>query len=128
MFDGIYVQGGSQGAVQAMLDSGKFKAPISGETENAFRMLCDKARPNLPIGWHGAGAKRGGDQDGDGGTAGRSHSAEHRAADFGRLLAVQAGRQCFPKLPGSFFAGNNFPSCDIGFSAEEIATQSGNND
>jgi ribose transport system substrate-binding protein len=43
IFDGIYVQGGSQGAVQAMLDSGKFKAPISGETENAFRVLCDKA-------------------------------------------------------------------------------------
>ncbi|MGN6666937.1 MAG: substrate-binding domain-containing protein, partial [Trinickia sp.] len=44
VFDGIYVQGGSQGAVQAMLDAGKFKAPISGETENAFRMLCDKAQ------------------------------------------------------------------------------------
>jgi ribose transport system substrate-binding protein len=38
------------------------------------------------------------------------------------------GESVFPKLPGSFFAGNNFPSCHIGFSAEEIARQSGTND
>lgn len=43
VFDGIYVQGGSQGVATAMLDAGVFKAPISGETENAFRQLCNKA-------------------------------------------------------------------------------------
>ena len=41
MFDGIYVEGGSQGAAQAMIDAGKFIVPMSGEDENAFRMLCN---------------------------------------------------------------------------------------
>ena len=41
MFDGIYVEGGSQGVAQAMLDAGKFIVPMSGEDENAFRMLCN---------------------------------------------------------------------------------------
>jgi len=36
-------------------------------------------------------------------------------------------KNVFPQLPGSFFAGNNFPSCNIGFSAEEIAKQSSQN-
>jgi len=35
VFDGIYVEGGSQGAAQAMLDAGKFIVPMSGEDENA---------------------------------------------------------------------------------------------
>ena len=34
---------------------------------------------------------------------------------------------CFPDLAASFFAGNNFPACKIGFTAEEIAAQSGDN-
>ena len=41
MFDGIYVEGGSQGAAQAMLDAGKFIVPMAGEDENAFRMMCN---------------------------------------------------------------------------------------
>ena len=40
-FDGIYVEGGSQGAAQAMIDAGKFIVPMAGEDENAFRMLCN---------------------------------------------------------------------------------------
>ncbi|MEC9342741.1 MAG: substrate-binding domain-containing protein, partial [Pseudomonadota bacterium] len=42
VFDGVYVQGGSQGATTALLDGGHAKVPISGETENAFRQLCNK--------------------------------------------------------------------------------------
>ena len=33
----------------------------------------------------------------------------------------------FPDLPGAFFAGNNFEACNIGFTAEEIAAQTGEN-
>ena len=39
----------------------------------------------------------------------------------------EEGVEMFPKLPGSFFAGNNFESCNIGFTAEEIASQTGEN-
>ena len=41
VFDGIYVEGGSQGAAQAMIDAGKFIVPMAGEDENAFRQLCN---------------------------------------------------------------------------------------
>ena len=49
MFDGIYVQGGSQGAATAMLDAGKFIVPMSGETENGFRMMCNAIRQGLAL-------------------------------------------------------------------------------
>lgn len=128
IFDGIYVQGGSQGAVQAMLDSGKFKAPISGETENAFRVLCDKANLTCQSGGTGPAQSA---------VAVKTALAALQGKVIPQSIALptsvdyspfKQGTNVFPKLPGSFFAGNNFPSCDIGFSAEEIATQSSNND
>jgi ribose transport system substrate-binding protein len=128
IFDGIYVQGGSQGAVQAMLDSGKFKAPISGETENAFRVLCDKADLTCQSGGTGPAQSA---------VAVKTALAALQGKVIPQSIALptsvdyspfKQGTNVFPKLPGSFFAGNNFPSCDIGFSAEEIATQSSSND
>jgi ribose transport system substrate-binding protein len=128
VFDGIYVQGGSQGAVQAMLDAGKFKAPISGETENAFRVLCDKA---------GLTCQSGGTGPAQSAVAIKTALAALQGQVIPQSIALptavdyspfKPGTNVFPKLPGSFFAGNNFPSCDIGFSAEEIATQSSKND
>jgi ribose transport system substrate-binding protein len=37
------------------------------------------------------------------------------------------GVEVFPELPGSLFTGNNFPDCNIGFTNEEIAAQTGEN-
>ena len=128
VFDGIYVQGGSQGTVQAMLDSGKFKAPISGETENAYRMLCDKNDLTCQSGGTGPAQSA---------VAIKIAIAALQGEVVPQSIALptsvdyspfKPGESVFPKLPGSFFAGNNFPSCHIGFSAEEIATQSGSND
>lgn len=127
IFDGIYVQGGSQGTVQAMLDAGKFKAPVSGETENAFRMLCDKA---------GLTCQSGGTGPAQSAVAIKAALAALQGQVVPQAIALPtavdyspftAGKTVFPKLPGSFFAGNNFPSCKIGFSAEEIAAQTGKN-
>lgn len=127
VFDGIYVQGGSQGAVQAMLDAGKFKAPISGETENAYRMLCDKAKLTCQSGGTGPAQSA---------VAIKTAIAALHGDVIPQSVALPTsvdyspftpGKDVFPKLPGSFFAGNNFPSCNIGFSAEEIATQTGTN-
>ena len=73
VFDGIYVEGGSQGAAQAMLDAGKFIVPMAGEDENAFRMLCNA---NHDKGMHcqsgGTGPAQSAvtDQDGDRGAQG----------------------------------------------------------
>ena len=127
VFDGIYVQGGSQGAVQAMLDAGKFKAPVSGETENAFRMLCDKAHLTCQSGGTGPAQSA---------VAIKTALAALHGSAIPQSIALPTsidyspfteGKTVFPALPGSFFAGNNFPSCDIGFSAEEIAKQSSTN-
>jgi ribose transport system substrate-binding protein len=127
VFDGIYVQGGSQGTATAMLDAGKFKAPISGETENAFRQLCNKE--NLDC------------QSGGTGPAQSSVTIKTAIAALKGEVIPQSialptsisyspfkdGVDVFPALPGSFFAGNNFEACNIGFTAEEIAAQTGEN-
>lgn len=127
VFDGIYVQGGSQGTATAMLDAGKFTAPITGETENAFRMLCNDK--NLTC------------QSGGTGPAQSSVTIKTAIAALKGEVIPQSialptsisyspfkeGVDVFPKLPGSFFAGNNFDACHIGFTAEEIAGQSGDN-
>jgi ribose transport system substrate-binding protein len=127
MFDGIYVQGGSQGAVQAMLDARKFKAPIAGETENAYRMLCDSATLTCQSGGTGPAQSA---------VAIKTALAALQGKVVPQSIALPTsidyspfteGKNVFPKLPGSFFAGNDFPSCNIGFSAEEIATQSSQN-
>jgi ribose transport system substrate-binding protein len=39
-FDGMFVQGGSTGAVRALMDAGHPFIPVSGEAENGFRKLC----------------------------------------------------------------------------------------
>src|SRR5919106_4319503 len=39
-FDGMFVQGGSTGAVRALIDAGHPFVPVGGETENGFRKLC----------------------------------------------------------------------------------------
>ncbi len=128
MFDGIYVQGGSQGAATAMLDAGKFIVPIVGETENAFRMICNDEGPDLPVRRHRPGPVVGDDQGGPRGAA--------RARVIPQQIALptsfsyspfKVGVEVFPDLPGSFFAGNNFEACNIGFTAEEIAAQTGEN-
>ena len=54
-----------------------------------------------------------------------------RHADGAQLDRI-AGRRhplryTLPSLPGSLFTGNNFPDCKIGFTNEEIAAQSGEN-
>ena len=127
IFDGIYVQGGSQGTVQAMLDSGKFKAPVSGETENAYRMLCDKANLTCQSGGTGPAQSA---------VAIKTAIAALQGKVIPQSIALPTSvdyspftpdKNVFPQLPGSFFTGNNFPSCNIGFSAEEIAKQSSQN-
>jgi ribose transport system substrate-binding protein len=127
VFDGLYVQGGTQGAVQAMLDAGRFKAPISGETENAFRLLCNKANLTCESGGTGPAQSA---------VAIKTAIAALQGEVIPQSIALPTSvdyspfapdKNAFPNLPGSFFTGNNFPSCNIGFSAEEIAGQTGTN-
>jgi len=129
-FDGIYVEAGSQGAAQAMIDAGKFIVPVVGEDENAFRLLCNQ--------YHDEGMHC---QSGGTGPAQSAVALKVALAAVSGEIVPQSialptsfsfspykvGEEAFPDLPGSAFTGNNFPACDIGFTTEEIASQTGDN-
>ncbi len=129
-FDGIYVEGGSQGAAQAMIDAGKFLVPIAGEDENAFRMLCNA---NHDKGMH---CESGGTGPAQSAVTVKTAIAALKGEVIPQQIALptsisyspyKVGEQVFPDLPGSLFTGNNFPDCKIGFTAEEIGSQTGEN-
>ncbi len=129
-FDGIYVQGGSQGAATAMIDAGKFIVPMSGEDENAFRMLCNA---NHDKGLH---CQSGGTGPAQSAVTIKTAIAALKGEKIPQSIALptsisfapyKEGVEVFPELPGSLFTGNNFPDCKIGFTNEEIAAQSGDN-
>ena len=47
-FDGMVVQGGSTGAVRALIDAKHPMIPVAGESENGFRKLCaERAKDGL---------------------------------------------------------------------------------
>ena len=130
VFDGIYVEGGSQGAAQAMLDAGKFIVPMSGEDENAFRMLCND---NHDKGMH---CQSGGTGPAQSAVTIKTAIAALKGEAIPQAIALptsisfspyKVGEEVFPDLPGSLFTGNNFPACNIGFTNEEIAAQTGDN-
>ena len=127
-FDGVYTQGGSTGAVRALLDSGHPMVPIAGETENGFRKLCAQYASK---GLHCSSA----------GTGPAQVSVTIKAAiaalegakvpqsialptSFVEYPNIKEGSDFYPALADNFFVGNSFEACKIGFTAEEIMTKS----
>ena len=130
VFDGIYVEGGSQGAAQAMIDAGKFLVPVAGEDENAFRMLCNANHDKGMI------CESGGTGPAQSAVTVKTAVSALKGEKIPQEIALptsisyspyKVGVEVFPELPGSLFTGNNFPDCKIGFTAEEIGAQSGDN-
>ena len=128
-FDGVYVEGGSQGAAQAMVDAGQF-VPIAGEDENAFRILCNANQDK------GMLCQSGGTGPAQSSVTIKVAIAALKGQVIPQSIALptsisqspyKVGEQVFPDLPGSLFTGNNFPACKIGFTVEEISKQSGDN-
>ena len=128
-FDGIYVEAGSQGASQAALDAG-VKVPMVGEDENAFRLQCNE---NHDAGMH---CQSGGTGPAQSAVALKVAIAAVKGEVIPQSIALptsfsfspyKVGEEVFPDLPGSAFTGNNFPACKIGFTAEELAAQTGDN-
>ncbi|MEO6395950.1 MAG: substrate-binding domain-containing protein [Devosia sp.] len=130
VFDAIYVEGGSQGAAQAMIDAGKFFVPIAGEDENAFRLLCNA---NHDKGMH---CSSGGTGPAQSAVTVKTAIAALKGEAIPQAIALPTsfssspykdGAEVSADLPGSLFMGNNFAACNIGFTVEEIANQSGDN-
>jgi ribose transport system substrate-binding protein len=130
VFDGIYVEGGSQGAAQAMVDAGKFIVPMAGEDENAFRQLCNANHDKGMI------CESGGTGPAQSAVTVKTAIAALKGEKIPQQIALptsisyspyKEGSEVFKDLPGSLFTGNNFPDCKIGFTVEEINSQSGDN-
>jgi ribose transport system substrate-binding protein len=127
-FDGITVQGGSTGTVQAMIDARHPFVPVGGETENGFRKLCAAhSQEGLKCASAGTGpaqvavAMK---------TAITALKGEIIPQSVALPLAYvedpnfKADQDYFPNQADNFFVGNSFPTCGINFTAQEIMGQS----
>ncbi len=123
-FDGMYVQGGTTGAVRALIDAGHPFIPVSGEGENGFRKLCA--------------------EHGDEGLLCSSATQSPALVSIAIKAAIEAlkgealpqmvsvpipyaehgtfeaGVNYYPDLADNFFVGNSFPACDVNISEGEI--------
>ena len=127
-FDGITAQGGDTGVVQAMIDAGHAFVPFGGETENGFRKFCAAhAAEGLKCSSAGTGPAQ-------------VAVAIKTAIDAlqGKVvpqsvklpLAIvedpdfKDGVNFYADQSDNFFVGNDFPTCGINFTAQEIMGQS----
>ena len=130
-FDGITAQGGDTGVVQAMIDAKHPFVPFGGETENGFRKFCAKyAEQGLKCTSAGSGPAQ---------VAVAIKTAI--AALEGKVIPqeiklplavasypdMKAGQDYFPDQSDNFFVGNSFPTCGINFTAQEIMSQTKEN-
>jgi ribose transport system substrate-binding protein len=130
-FAGIYTQGGSAGVVHAMLDAGHPMVPVSGETENGFRKLCDQYAPK------GLYCSSVGTGPAQVAVAIKAAISALKGQKLPQSIAlpkslveypnITKGKDFYPDLADNFFVGNSFDACQIGFTAEEIMGRSESN-
>ena len=127
-FDGVTVQGGSTGTVQAMMDAGHPFVPVAGESENGFRKLiaehADEGLTGMSIGQSP-------------GLVAISMKAAISALEgnpMPQLISVplpiathenlKDGENFWSDLPDNFFTVNEFPPCGVNISGPAIMAQS----
>jgi len=126
-FDGVTVQGGSTGTVQALIDAGHPFVPVGGETENGFRKFC------------GAHSSEGLLCSSAGTGPAQVAVAIKTAIDAleGKVVPQSVklptaivedpdfkdGENYYSDQSDNFFVGNAFPTCGINFTAQEIMGQ-----
>ena len=126
-FDGMFVQGGTTGAVRALIDAKHKMIPVAGESENGFRKLCAaRAKDGLLCLSLGQSP----------GLVAISMKAAVTALQ-GKVLPqlisvpiptathpnIKAGVDFFPDLTDNFFTTNQFPACGVNLKAEEIMSK-----
>jgi ribose transport system substrate-binding protein len=130
-FDGMYVQGGSTGAVRAFIDAKHPFIPVSGEGENGFRKLCAEhakegllcssatqspALVSIAIKTAITALK--------GETLPQMISVPIPYADAATL---KADVNYYPKLGDNFFVGNSYPACGVTITDVEIMAKTESN-
>lgn len=130
-FDGVYVQGGSTGAVRALMDAGHPMVPVAGETENGFRKLCaSKGADGLDCISSGTGPAQVAVTIKAALSALRGEPVPQFVSlpiSFTQSPGFKDGQNFYGDLSDNFFVGNAFPDCKIGFTAKEIMGQSETN-
>jgi ribose transport system substrate-binding protein len=130
-FDAVVVQGGTTGAVRAMLDAGHPLVPIAGEAENGFRKLLAEHGPN------GLKGKSIGQSPGMVAIAMKAALAALDGQPLPQLISVpipyatwdqlEAGKNFWPDLTDNFFTVNEFPPCGVNITATEIMAKDAEN-
>lgn len=127
-FDGVTVQGGSTGTVQAMMDAGHPFVPVAGESENGFRKLVAE---------HSGEGLKGISIGQSPGLVAISMKAAISALEgnpMPQLISVplpiatykdlKDGENYWSDLPDNFFTVNEFPPCGVNISGPAIMAQS----
>ena len=126
-FDGMFVQGGSTGAVRALIDAKHKMIPVAGEAENGFRKLCaTRAKDGLLCASLGQSP----------GLVAISMKAAVAALQgkvMPQLISVpipsathpnfKAGENYYPDLSDNFFTTNDFPPCGVTLKATDIMSK-----
>ncbi|MEO1314308.1 MAG: substrate-binding domain-containing protein, partial [Pseudomonadota bacterium] len=130
-FDAVVVQGGTTGAVRAMLDAGHPLVPIAGESENGFRKLLAEYGPQ---GLKGTSI---GQSPGMVAIAMKAALAALDGNAMPQLISVpipfanydemEADKNFWPDLTDNFFTVNEFPPCGVNITAREIMAKSAEN-
>jgi len=130
-FDAVVVQGGTTGAVRAMLDAGHPMVPLAGEAENGFRKLVSEHADN------GLKAISIGQSPGMVSVAMKAALAALDGQVMPQLISIpipatrydelEAGKNFWPDLTDNFFTVNEFPACDVNITAREIMTKDAEN-
>jgi ribose transport system substrate-binding protein len=130
-FDAVVVQGGTTGAVRAMLDAGHPLVPIAGEAENGFRKLLAEHGPN------GLKGKSIGQSPGMVAIAMKAALAALDGQPLPQLISVpipyatwdqlEPGKNFWPDLTDNFFTVNEFPPCGVNITATEIMAKDAGN-
>jgi ribose transport system substrate-binding protein len=130
-FDAVVVQGGTTGAVRAMLDAGHPMVPIAGESENGFRKL---------LAAHSGDGLKGISIGQSPGMVAIAIKAALAALDgnkmpqlisvpipFAKYDELEANKNYWPDLTDNFFTVNEFPPCGVNITAREIMAKDAEN-
>jgi ribose transport system substrate-binding protein len=127
-FDGVTVQGGSTGTVQAMIDAGHPFVPVAGESENGFRKLiaehADEGLKGISIGQSPglvAISMKAAISALEGNPMPQLISVPLPVADY---TTLKDGENFWSDLPDNFFTVNEFPPCGVNVSGPAIMAQS----
>jgi ribose transport system substrate-binding protein len=126
-FDGMFVQGGSTGAVRALIDAKHKMIPVAGEAENGFRKLC------------AANAKDGllctslGQSPGLVAISMKAAVTALQGKVMPQMISVpipqashpnfKAGENFYPNLTDNFFTTNAFPACGVNLKDTDIMSK-----